>query len=330
MVILSIIIPVYNRPQEVMELLSSLELQLTSSVEIIIVEDGSSVKCDKECQKLIENGVLKYFYQNNSGPGPARNLGAKEASGNYLLFLDSDCIIPQNFISQLLIKLKNNNLECWGGPDAAHESFTPLQKAINYSMTSVLTTGGIRGSKKSVDKFYPRSFNMGIRRNIFEQVNGFSNLRFGEDLDLSMRIIEAGYKTQLLDDQFVYHKRRNTFKSFFKQVFNSGKARINLNMRHPGSLKIVHTFPSLFAIGTFLGFAISIFFIPFLFITLLPAPLFFLHSLFQTKSLQIAFLAVIASYYQLFGYGIGFLNAFISRIILKKDEQYSFTKSFYK
>lgn len=328
--ILSIIIPVFNRPQEVKELLISLEPQLSSFVEIIIVEDGSTIPCKYECESLINKGVLKYIFQENTGPGPARNCGAKEAHGEYLLFLDSDCIIPQNFVETLTIKLQSESLDCWGGPDASHESFTSIQKAINYSMTSILTTGGIRGSKSAVDKFYPRSFNMGVRTEVFNKVNGFSELRFGEDLDLSMRILEAGYKTELLENQFVYHKRRNTFKSFFKQVFNSGKARIHLNKRHPGSLKIVHTFPSLFLLGNIVGIMISFIFPFFIYLTLIPATLFLFHSLAKTNSLRVSGLSVIASYCQLFGYGLGFINAFIYSTLLKKDEHYSFTKSFYK
>lgn len=330
MKLLSIIVPVYNRPQEVKELLLSIESQTSNLVEIIIVEDGSSIPCLMECKNGIDRGILKYFFQENTGPGLARNHGANEAQGTYLLFLDSDCIIPQDFIKNLTNTLVSNTLDCWGGPDAAHESFTTIQKAINYSMTSILTTGGIRGSKKAVDKFYPRSFNMGIRKDVFMKVGGFAHLRFGEDLDLSMRILEAGFKTQLLNDQFVYHKRRSTFKSFFKQVFNSGKARINLNLRHPGSLKIVHALPSFFVMANIFGLCLSIF-EPILFpLIFLPALLFLMHSLIQTKSIKVASLAVIASYCQLFGYGLGFINAYIFRILLKKEESYSFTKSFYK
>ena len=327
---LSIIIPVYNRPIEIRELLQSISPQLSETIEIIVVEDGSTISCKDECQPLIDANKLIYITQHNSGPGQARNNGAQNAKGTYLLFLDSDCIIPENFIENLTQKLQSNVLKCWGGPDAAHDSFTSIQKAINYSMTSNLTTGGIRGKKNSVDKFYPRSFNMGIRRDVFLKVGGFSEMRFGEDLDLSMRILESGCSTHLLDDQFVYHKRRNTFKSFFKQVYNSGKARINLNLLHPGSLKLVHTLPSVFTLGVILGMIIIPFFPIIGFLSFTPIIVFYLHAFHETKSIRVALLAVIASYCQLFGYGIGFIDAFLMTYIFKKKIRFSYLKSFYK
>lgn len=326
----SLIIPVYNRPDEVDELLSSLVGQSDNYFEVIVIEDGSTKDCKEVVEKYIDKLNISYFLIANSGPGQARNYGAAYAKGDYIIVLDSDCIAPENYIKLVREELSNNPVDAFGGPDKALDNFTPLQKAINYSMTSLFTTGGIRGRKKKIGKFYPRSFNMGIRRNVYEQLGGFSKMRFGEDIDLSIRIYKADYKVALFPSAFVYHKRRNNFKTFFKQVYNSGIARINLFKKYPDSLKLVHFFPSFFSIYTIIALlalpwsilgVISI--LLYLFIILIDSSL-------QNKDLKIGLLSVSASLIQLIGYGSGFIVAFWQRIILRKSEFSSFEKNFYK
>ena len=236
----SIIVPVYNRPDEVDELLQSLTEQTFNDMEVIIVEDGSSQPCENIVHRYAGKLQLRYYTKENSGPGQTRNFGAEHSQGEYLIFLDSDCVLPPDFLKAVDEELKRKDCDAWGGPDRAHASFTNVQKAISYSMTSFLTTGGIRGGKKQMDKkFYPRSFNMGIRRSLYRQLGGFSSMRFGEDIDLSLRIYKSGASCRLFPEAWVWHKRRTDFKKFFKQVHNSGIARINLMKRHPGSLKLV-------------------------------------------------------------------------------------------
>ena len=232
----SIIIPVYNRPQEVRELLETLLKQTSKDFEVIIVEDGSSEKCDTIVREYSDRLPVTYYEKENGGPAAARNYGAAKAKGEWLIFFDSDCLIPEHYIQNATNELHNQECQLFGGADRSHPSFTPLQKAIDYSMTSILTTGGIRGNKKSADKFYPRTFNMGIKKEVFRQIGGFSNMRFGEDVDFSYKVKEGGYDSRLFHENWVYHKRRNTFRTFFKQVFNSGIARIHLTRRHPGCI----------------------------------------------------------------------------------------------
>ena len=229
MIKFSVIIPVYNRPEEIVELLDSLTMQsIKTEMEVIVVEDGSSRTCRSEVEQFTKQLTIKYIYQENAGPGLARNHGAEYARGEYMLFFDSDCVIPSGYFVNTLEFLSSNDLDCFGGPDRAHAFFTSVQKAISYSMTSLLTTGGIRGGRKKLDKFYPRSFNLGVKSDVFRALGGFSDMRYGEDLDFSMNAIEHGYKVGLITDTFVYHKRRNTFCSFYKQVFSSGSARVEL------------------------------------------------------------------------------------------------------
>jgi len=218
---ISIIVPVFNRPAEVEELLVSLERQSDRDFEVVIVEDGSSETCKAEAEKFNELLNLHYYYKENSGPGLSRNYGYERASGNYGIFLDSDCILPERYIETVRAALDEDHSDAFGGPDRAHDSFTPFQKAVNYSMTSFFTTGGIRGGGEKMDKFYPRSFNMGYSREVFEATKGFAGMRFGEDIDMSIRILEHGFRTRLIKDAFVYHKRRTSTRQFFKQVFNS-------------------------------------------------------------------------------------------------------------
>ena len=244
----SVIIPVYNRPQEVRELLESLSVQQHKEFEAIIVEDGSTIRCEDICKEFSDRIPVSYHYKENGGPASARNFGAQWARGEWLLFFDSDCIIPDNYFQSVGEELAGKECQLFGGADRSHPSFTTLQKAIDYSMTSIITTGGIRGNRKSADKFYPRTFNMGIKKTVFDQIGGFSNMRFGEDVDFSYKVKEGGYDSRFFPNAWVYHKRRNTFRTFFKQVFNSGIARIHLSKRHPGTLKLVHLLPSGFVL----------------------------------------------------------------------------------
>ncbi len=345
----SFIVPVYNRPDEVAELLQSLVNQTLKDFEVIIVEDGSQVPCEAVVEGF--NGVLdvKYFLKENAGPGQARNFGAQRASGDFLLILDSDCVIPTGYLQAVDDELRANPCEAFGGPDRAHESFSPTQKAINYSMTSFFTTGGIRGGKKKLDKFYPRSFNMGVRKDLYEKLGGFSNMRFGEDIDFSIRIFKSGAQCRLFPEAWVWHKRRTDFMKFFRQVHNSGIARINLYKRYPESLKMVHLLPMLFTIGVSLMLLISLAGVVLLLlgspsipvalsVMLLPVvPLFlyaflvFVDSSIRNRSLWIGLLSVRASYTQLIGYGTGFLRAWWLRCVVGRNEELqAFKENFYK
>ncbi len=331
MIKLSLIVPVFNRPQEVDELLESLSKQSKTNFEVIIVEDGSIDKCDGIVSKYSSTLNIKYFYKENSGPGQSRNFGAQKADGDYFIFFDSDVIVPGNYIDIVNEELNKQYVDAFGGPDAAHPSFSPIQKAINYSMTSFFTTGGIRGSKSSVEKFHPRSFNMGISRKVFEVTGGFSAMRFGEDIDFSLRIMEAEFSTALFNDAFVYHKRRNTLRSFFKQVNNSGVARINLFKRHPESLKLVHLLPAIFLLGELFCILMALFFsIWFLFPLGIFALLVLIDASIRNRSLMVGLLSVVTSFEQLTAYGLGFIKATWKRIILGQDEFHNFKKNFYK
>lgn len=327
---ISLIVPVYNRPDEVKELLESLTLQTDKDFEILIIEDGSTISCEKICEQYSQLLDIHYYFKPNSGPGKSRNYGVSKASGNYMIVLDSDVIVPENYISIVKNEIDKTNADAFGGPDRAHQSFSKIQKAINYSMTSFLTTGGIRGGKKRLDKFYPRSFNMGIRKTLFEQLNGFSDMRFGEDIDFSIRIYESNHKCMMFPDAWVYHKRRSTLKQFFKQVSNSGIARINLQKKHRGSLKIVHAFPSLFVIGVLALLILSIFSWYFILPIIFYIALIIIDSSIKNKNLIIGLYSVAAVFVQLFGYGIGFIHAFWTMMILKKEMHGYFKKTFYK
>lgn len=326
----SILIPVYNRPHELDELLESLTKQTCKAFEVIVVDDGSETKSDAVVAKYAEQFTLRYFYKENSGPGPTRNYAAAYASGEYLLILDSDCIVPPHYIESIEQELQTSPCDAFGGSDCAHHSFTPTQKAISYSMTSFFTTGGIRGGKKKLDRFYPRSFNLGIRKKTFDALNGFSAMRFGEDIDLSIRIFDNGYSCRLFPEAWVYHKRRTDLKKFFKQVHNSGIARINLYKRHPHSLKLVHTLPALFTLGLALCIILALWQPLLLLLPLIYACILCTDAAIQYKSLKIGILAIAASYVQLIGYGTGFIRAWWQRIVLKQPEFGAFTHNFYK
>lgn len=325
----SIIIPVYNRPDEVAELLNSLVQQKYNNYEVIIVEDGSQVDCKEIVNRYNSRLSIKYFFKPNSGPGTTRNYGAERASGEYFIFFDSDCIIPEHYFQEVDAELEKKSANAFGGPDKAHQSFSSVQKAINYSMTSFFTTGGIRGGKERLDKFYPRSFNMGISKQTFVKTGGFSHLRFGEDIDFSIRILKTGFSTRLFPKAYVYHKRRTDFRKFYKQVYNSGIARINLHLMHPGSLKTVHLLPSAFVMGMILMVAGTIISPLTLLVPVFYSMLVFAHSLLVNGSITVAFLSIPAAWVQLFGYGIGFLSAVWKRLILNRKEFRAFEKNFY-
>ena len=327
---LSLIIPVYNRPNEVEELLDSLTRQSETNFEVVIVEDGSKDTCQHVVEAFKDKLDVSYSYIPNGGPGNARNYGAKQSKGDYLIVLDSDCILPPDYIKSVNKELKETGADAFGGPDKASDSFTDVQKAINYSMTSFFTTGGIRGGKKKMDKFYPRSFNMGVRQEVYQALGGFSRMRFGEDIDFSIRIFKGGYTCRLFPGAWVYHKRRTDFRKFFKQVHNSGIARINLYKKYPESLKLVHLLPAAFTLGV----AIFLLGTPFCPYSLLPIALYALlvcmDSTIRNRSLSIGLYSVAAAFIQLIGYGTGFLRAWWNRCILGKDEFEAFKKNFYK
>lgn len=326
----SVIIPVYNRPDEVDELLQSLACQPRNDVEVLIVEDGSSTPCQHIVAQYSDRLNIHYFEKPNSGPGESRNYGAQRSQGEYLLILDSDCILPPGYFQAIDQELETARADAFGGPDRAHDSFSDLQKAINYAMTSFLTTGGIRGGKKKMDKFYPRSFNMGIRRTVYQALGGFSDMRFGEDIDFSIRIFKAGYSCRLFPAAWVYHKRRTDLKKFFKQVHNSGIARINLYKKYPESLKMVHLLPGLFTLG------VAILLVGALFCrySLLPLVAYgavvCIDSSIRNRSVRIGIYSIATAFIQLTGYGTGFWRAWWRRCICGRDAFEAFRKNFYK
>ena len=286
---------------------------------------------------------MHYYAKENSGPGQSRNYGAERANGEYVIILDSDVVLPQGYLQSIVDSLQlamdsydhctlstvNSQLVAWGGPDATHPSFTPIQKAISYSMTSFFTTGGIRGGKAKLDKFYPRSFNMGIRRDVYLQLGGFTKMRFGEDIDFSYRIVEAGYMPRLFPEAWVWHKRRTDFRKFFRQVYNSGIARINLEKRHPGTMKLVHLLPTVFTLGV-IGLLLITLFWPFACVPIiLYSLLLCIDSSLRNKSFWVGLLSIPAAFVQLMGYGFGFIESWWKRCVLKQDEFSAFEKNFY-
>lgn len=314
----SIIIPVYNRPVEVRELLESLSLQTYRDFEVLIVEDGSAICCEEVVKEYEGRLTVRYFFKPNSGRSLTRNYGMERAEGKYLVFFDSDCIIPEDYFQKVTNYLEKTKADCFGGPDRAHESFSLMQKAISYSMTSFLTTGGIRGSKKGLEKFVPRTFNMGFSHEVYQRVGGFKDM-FGEDIDLSTRIRKARFSVELFPDAYVYHKRRVSLKSFYRQVYVFGMARVDLYQMHPDSLKLVHLLPACFVVGTAFLLLSSLICAW----ALLPLGVYvmalFLESLFVNKSLPIALLSIVTSFIQLGGYGMGFIGAFFRKVILKQQ-----------
>ncbi len=307
----SVIVPVYNRPQEVEELLESLCTQTFTDFDVIIVEDGSSVRCDNVVLKFKDRLSIDYLFKQNSGPGPSRNEGYKKAKGDYFVVFDSDCILPSHYFSAVQKALEQEQLDAWGGPDKAHKSFTLRQRAMGYTMSSVLTTGGIRGAKQRIGWFQPRSFNMGIARRVFEQTGGFKFDRYAEDIEFSIRMRNHGFRVGLIHDAFVYHKRRTTFSQFFKQVFNFGKGRALIGKVYPTEVKITHWVPTLFTLAT-----LAMFIVVFIDKTLFALALtlygtywlsLFAHSWVVNKNLWVALLSIPSGILQFTGYGIGFL-----------------------
>ena len=319
----SIIIPLYNRPQEIKELLETLTLQTYKDFEVLVIEDGSVNDAEAIVKSFEGKLDVRYYKKQNEGQGFTRNYGFKLAKGDYFVIFDSDCLIPENYLQTVNDYLKTNWLDAYGGPDDSHPSFTPIQKAISYSMTSPFTTGGIRGNKKGIGQFHPRSFNMGVSRKVWETVGGFIITRSAEDLEYSIRIHSAGFKIGLIPDAKVYHKRRTNFLQFYKQIHFFGRARINLYTFFPKELKLVHFFPAVFTLGVLFTLIANIFWgwvaktcdiLLAIWIMLI-----FFHALVKNKSLKVAFLSVIAAFIQLIAYGLGFMQDFWKRVVLKRS-----------
>lgn len=328
----SLIIPIYNRPEEIKELLESLLLSsYKKEYEIVIIEDGSKIDCKEVVAQYADKFLISYYFKENSGPGDSRNYGMKVAKGDYFIILDSDCLIPANYLSEVEKELETNYVDCFGGSDAAHESFSKIQKAINFTMTSFLTTGGIRGGSEKIGKFQPRSFNMGISKKAFEESKGFGNIHPGEDPDLSIRLWKLGYKTRLFSNAFVYHKRRIDWDKFSIQVNKFGKARPILDSWYPEYSKITFWFPSLFIIGLFFSVIVLIFGCK---LPLLLYAFYYLmilvFSTIQNKSLEIGLLSLVAVNRQFFGYGLGYLKSFLKIKILKQQPEKAFPELFFK
>lgn len=328
----SFIIPVFNRPDEVEELLQSFSaLDGEYAFEIVIVEDGSTIDCKSIVNTFSSGLEISYYFKPNSGPGDSRNFGMTKAKGDYFIILDSDCILPPQYLTTVNAYLSSNYVDCFGGPDAAHNSFTNLQKAINFAMTSFITTGGIRGGKISGDKFQPRSFNMGLSKIAFEASGGFGLIHPGEDPDLSIRLNNLGYETLLIKDAFVYHKRRISWKKFYQQVHKFGMVRPILNKWHPETRRLTYWFPAVFSVGfvvsisvSVVGFQIPLFFYgSYLLLALVV-------SLVANKSLTIAIQSILAIFIQFFGYGFGFLKSTLAIVVLNKDPEKYFPKLFFK
>lgn len=327
----SFIIPVYNRPDEIDELLDSLSQQTyNKEFEVVVVEDGSKVDSREIVKKYEDKLTISYFYKSNSGPGDSRNYGMTRANGEYFIILDSDCIIPKQYLETVDNYLKEEYVDCFGGPDAALDSFSDVQKAINFSMTSVLTTGGIRGASERIGKFQPRSFNMGLSKKAFLASGGYGKVHPGEDPDLTIRLWELGFDTQLFSKAYVYHKRRIDWSKFYTQVNKFGKARPILNQRYPAYAKLTYWFPTLFISGFMLSILL-LFYTLYLFnVYILYFLLIFLSSLVKEKSFKISFLAIIATFLQFVGYGTGFVKANYILHILRKRAEDGLPEMFFK
>lgn len=329
---ISIIIAIYNRKDELFELLNSLSHQTDKEFEVIIVDDGSILNLRPTLELFHESLTIAFFRKENSGPGLSRNYGARRAKNDWLVFVDSDVIVETDYIHNIKNNIAAIPCDAFGGADKAHKGFNLMQKAISYSMTSIFTTGGIRGSKKAVTKFQPRSFNMGVKKSAFEKVGGFSEMRIGEDPDLSMRLWEHGFTTAFFDDIGVYHKRRVDFGKFSKQVYQFGCARPILNQRHPKYVKISFAFPSLFLIGYLVGFIEYFFFQKGVILGFYGLYTFivFFHALYKTRNISIAANAIIATYIQMFSYGVGFLKSWILLNVFRQKPEDAFPSHFHK
>ena len=317
----SIIIPLYNRPQEIDELLHTLTQQQYQNFEVLVIEDGSQLDAKDIVEFYQDRLNLRYFYKENEGQGFTRNFAFKHAKGDYFIIFDSDCLIPADYLTQVKTYLELHQLDAYGGPDAAHSSFSPTQKAISYAMTSLFTTGGIRGNKKHLGQFHPRSFNMGISRKVWEKTGGFKLTRLGEDIEFSIRIHEMGFKIGLIPEAKVFHKRRTNFSQFFKQLHFFGRARINIYKHFPKELKLVHFFPAIFTLFLLLTLLSNLLNLQIAsscnFLLAVYILLIFFHSWAVNSSAKVAFLSIVAVFVQLSAYGLGFMQDFWKRIILK-------------
>lgn len=313
----SVIVPVYNRRDEVDDLLHSLAEQSEGDFEVIIVEDGSTQPCGDIVERYAEALDAHYYFKDNEGRSIARNYGIERARGEYFVFFDSDCVIPSNYFATLAQALHDDYVPCFGGPDAASTDFTDLQKAISFSMTAFLTTGGIRGGKVQLEKFVPRSFNMGYSREVWQKVGGFREM-FSEDIDMSTRIRQAGFAIRLIREAYVYHKRRTSLKQFARQTHVFGMSRITLKLLYPDSMKLVHTLPAVFVIGCIALVLLAIFWHWW---AILPLALYvvmlWVSALISTRNLKISLMAVVTSFVQLFSYGTGFIRAWVWKILLR-------------
>ncbi|MUU76853.1 glycosyltransferase [Winogradskyella endarachnes] len=327
----SFIIPVYNRPEEIEELLNSfLNFEGTDLFEIVIIEDGSTETSEHVVENFKNNLNISYYFKPNSGPGDSRNYGMQKAKGNYFIILDSDVIMPPNYLKEVKSFLQKSYFDCFGGPDAAHHTFSNLQKAINFAMTSFITTGGIRGGKQQIDNFQPRSFNMGLSKEAFLASGGFGKIHPGEDPDLSLRLHNLGFKTTLIADAYVYHKRRVSWSKFYKQVNKFGMVRPILNQWHPKSKSIIYWFPSVFSLGLLVSLLLMLvnFYLP-IYLYSLYFLLAFVLALVSNKNIVIAVQALLAIIIQFFGYGVGFLVATFRIIILRENPKEAFPKLFF-
>ncbi|MFD2744076.1 MULTISPECIES: glycosyltransferase [Sphingobacterium] len=328
----SLIIPLYNRPQEIYELLQSLTAQQYQSFEVIIVEDGSRIQARDIVQAFDDQLDIHYFLTENRGQGFARNYGFEKAKGDFFVVLDSDVIVPPMYLQHVVQGLQDLQLDAFGGPDAAHSSFSSLQKAISYSMTSPLTTGGIRGNKKHIGPFHPRSFNMGISRAVWERTQGFRLSRRSEDIEFSIRMIAEGFRVGLIPEAFVYHKRRTDLSQFFRQTYLFGKGRIDIYKIYPNELKWVHALPAAFVIGLValsmltllnvltygsMGILVQIAYLGYAFLLLYTIAL-FVHAYTVTKNLIVAAQSIPASYVQIVAYGSGFIQNYVDKIWYQK------------
>jgi glycosyltransferase involved in cell wall biosynthesis len=319
----SIIIPLYNRPQEIDELLFTLTKQSYTQFEVLVIEDGSAKDARAIVEKYSHQLDIQYYFKENEGQGFTRNYGFARAKGDYFVVFDSDCLIPEDYLEIVKNYLLEHKLDAYGGPDAAHQSFTPVQKAISYAMTSPFTTGGIRGNAKHIGQFHPRSFNMGVSREVWETVGGFILTRLGEDIEYSIRIHEHGFKIGLIPAAKVFHKRRTSFGQFYKQLHFFGRARINIYLHFPSELKLVHFFPAVFTLGLLITALLHLTYPPLAYICdvgiLIFFGMIFAHSWMINKSLKVALLSIEASFIQLFAYGMGFLQDFFKRIVFKQS-----------
>jgi glycosyltransferase involved in cell wall biosynthesis len=330
-IVFSFIIPVYNRPDEIKELLESfLKLQGKHDYEIVIVEDGSVQTSEAIINSYKAQLNISYYFKPNSGPGDSRNFGMQKAKGNYFIILDSDVLLPNNYLNEVISFLENSYYDCFGGPDAAHQSFSNLQKAINFAMTSFITTGGIRGGKQQIENFQPRSFNMGLSKKAFLESGGFGKIHPGEDPDLSLRLLKLGYKTTLIENAYVYHKRRISWSKFYTQVHKFGLVRPILNQWHPNSKSLVYWFPTVFSLGLVTAIILLALkmILPF-YLYVLYFFIAFVLALVSNRSLVVAFQSIIAILVQFFGYGLGFLKATIKLVVMRRQPKEAFPNLFF-